>query len=417
MNNKIVSSEKNIIHLNLPTIEAAVGKIYIDDLIKSDVEGKIVFIRVDMNVALKADGTIQDDLRIRKTLATIQKVIDLGGKVVIATHMGRPKGKWIEELTTKPIANRLSELLGQKVTHAPDCIGEEVTKMKQDLKNGEVLFLENLRFYKEETDNDSTFASKLAEGVDLVVNDAFACCHRAHASIKGITEHVELTAGGLLVKSELLGFEPLKNAQKPLVAIIGGAKISSKITVVENILPFVDQMIIGGAMANTFSLAKGHSMGDSMVEDEMIETAKRIMKNFGDKIIIPSDYLVTDDFANPGTVKEVAEDGVELGWNAVDIGKQTVEQIKTILEKAKTVFVNGPMGAYDKNELFSFGTMMVYKTLGAIDAYTAGGGGETRDALAKSGTSLNHASTAGGAFLETVQGAELPGVFALSDRP
>ena len=396
------------------------SKLFIDDI---NCNGKTVIVRVDFNVPLK-DGAVENDKRIRAALPTITHLLDQGAKVVLMSHLGRPKGQRVEAMTLKPVADRLSELLGKSVAFANDCVGEVAKKAVRELAEGEVLLLENLRFHKAETENDESFAKELAELADLYVNDAFGTAHRAHASTEGITHHMKVCACGYLLKKELdfLG-EALANPKRPFTAIIGGAKISGKIDVIKALLPKVDSLIIGGGMACTFLKAMGREIGDSLCEDEKLPLAKQLLELGEGKIILPADYLVTDsldfDGRTIGSEAIVAEDAITTGLMAVDIGPVSMENFRKIIAESGTVVWNGPMGVFEI-DASAKGTFAVAKAL--AEATTKGsitiiGGGDSAAAIEKAGLAdeVSHVSTGGGASLEFLEGKKLPGVEALSE--
>lgn len=395
------------------------SKLFIDDI---NCNGKTVIVRVDFNVPLK-DGAVDNDKRIRAALPTITHLLDQGAKVVLMSHLGRPKGQRVESMTLKPVAARLSELLGKPVSFATDCVGDVAKKAVHDLSEGDVLLLENLRFHKAETENDEAFAKQLAELADLYVNDAFGTAHRAHASTEGITHHMDTCACGYLLKKELdfLG-EALANPKRPFTAIIGGAKISGKIDVIKALLPKVDSLIIGGGMACTFLKAMGREIGDSLCEDEKLPLAKQLLELGKGKIVLPADYLVTDtlDFDGRAIGSEaiVAEDAITEGLMAVDIGPESMEIFRKIIAESGTVVWNGPMGVFEI-DASAKGTFAVAKALAdatAKGSITIIGGGDSAAAIEKAGLAneVSHVSTGGGASLEFLEGKTLPGVEALS---
>ena len=381
-----------------------------------DVQGKRVLMRVDFNVPLKGDQ-ITDDTRIRGALPTIQYLQAHGASVVLMSHLGRPKGEVNPEFSLKPVAVRLSELLGQEVQMAPDCVGAEVEAMAAALKPGDVLLLENTRFYKGEEKNDPALGEQLARLGDIYVNDAFGAAHRAHASTAGVAEHLPAVAGLLMEKEiEFLG-GAIENPARPYVAIIGGAKISDKIGVIRNLLTKVDWLLIGGGMANTFLAAQGYEMGDSLVEPDSLGVAKELMAAGGDKLVLPVDGVVADAFAADARNKVVPVDGVEPGWRILDIGPATVELFKAKLAGAKTVVWNGPMGVFEFAP-FAKGTTAVAQMVADSDAISIIGGGDSVAAIQQADLAdkMSHISTGGGASLEMLEGKELPGPAVLDDK-
>jgi 3-phosphoglycerate kinase len=394
----------------------------LDKLSVEDVElkGKRVLIRVDFNVPL--DGKqITDDTRIKAALPTINYVIEHGGKAILMSHLGRPEGKVAPELSLEPVARRLGDLLGKDVIMAPDCIGDQVKAMVSKMKEGDVVLLENLRFHAEEEKNDQDFAGKLAELADVYVNDAFGAAHRAHASTAGVTKYVSQAAAGLLMQKEInyIG-EAIENPERPFVAILGGAKVSDKIGVIENLMKKADAIIIGGAMAYTFLKAQGEQVGNSLVEDDKLDLAREILKKSQDKdvpLYLPLDHVIGDRFAADANTKIVERGDIPDGWEGMDIGPATVEKYKGVLESARTIIWNGPVGVFEF-DAFAKGSFAIAKVLAESDATTIIGGGDCVAAVQKSGYAdkITHISTGGGASLELMEGKELPGIAALSDR-
>jgi phosphoglycerate kinase len=380
-----------------------------------DLKGKRVFIRVDFNVPLqkneKGDMEITSDKRIKASLATIQYALEQGAGVILASHLGRPKGKPNPDMSLKPIAARLQELLGRPVKMAPDCVGPEVEALKP--APGEVLLLENLRFHAEEEKNDPEFAKKLAGLCDVYVNDAFGSAHRAHASTEGMIRFVPQAAAGLLMDKELkyLGMATSKPA-RPCVAILGGAKVSDKIEVIENLGQIVDRLLIGGAMAYTFLKAQGLPTGKSLVEEDKVELARKLLADLGDKLMLPVDHVVVSEIA-AGAANEVVAT-IPEGKIAVDIGPKTIENFAQVIAGAKTVIWNGPMGIFEKPP-FDKGTVALAKAVAGSGATSVVGGGDSEKAIKAAGVSdkISHVSTGGGASLEFLAGIKLPGVAAL----
>jgi len=397
------------------------NKLTVEDL---DLKGKRVLMRVDFNVPLK-DGKVADDKRIRAALPTIKYIGNAGGKLILMSHLGRPKGKRIPEMSLKPCVTVLNALLGKKMRFADDCIGEAAEAAVAALDEGDVLLLENLRFHQEETDNDPEFAAKLAKLGDVFVNDAFGTAHRAHASTEGITHYISQCAAGFLMMKELtyLG-GVMADPQKPFVAILGGAKISGKIDIISNLLPRVDKIIIGGGMTYTFFKAQGKQIGKSLLEEDKIDLAKKLLEQGAAKIILPVDCTVTDifdfDARKVGALETVAADAISADKYGLDIGPQTIEKFQSMVRDAQTVVWNGPMGVFEI-EATAKGTYAIARALAdatANGATTVIGGGDSAAAINKAGLaeSVSHVSTGGGASLEFMEGKVLPGVAALSDR-
>jgi len=380
--------------------------------------GKRVLLREDYNVPLDENLKITDETRIQASLETVRWIIKQGGRLVIMAHLGRPKGKRDPKQSLGPVAKRLGEILGKPVPLAPDCIGPEVEAMVAKMKDGDVVLLENLRFHKEEEDNDPGFAAKLARLGDIYVNDAFGTAHRAHASTEGVTRHFAQNAAGFLMEKELkyLG-SALEKPARPFVAIMGGAKISGKIDVINNLLPKVDRLLIGGGMAYTFYKAMGLEIGNSLLEADKVDLAKELLKKAGDKLVLPSDTVVADKFDNNANTKVVKRDHIPTGWEGVDIGPETISHFCEIISKAKTVVWNGPLGVCEMPN-FAKGTNAVAKALAEATAkgtVSVIGGGDSAAAIAQAGyeAKMSHISTGGGASLEFMEGKVLPGVAAL----
>jgi phosphoglycerate kinase len=387
-------------------------KLSIQDL---NLEGKTLFIRVDFNVPLANGGQeITSDKRIRASLPTVQYALDHGAGVILASHLGRPKGKPNAEMSLKPIAAKLQELLGRPVAFAPDCIGAAVEAMKP--KPGEVLLLENLRFHPEEEANDTEFSRKLAALCDLYVNDAFGTAHRAHASTVGMIAFVPQAAAGLLMEKELK-FLTMVTAEpaRPSVAIIGGAKVSDKIEVIHNLIKIVDRLMIGGAMAYTFLKSQGLPIGKSLVEDDKLPLAAALIKEFGDKLVLPVDHVVSAEF-KAGADHQIVTT-IPDGVMALDIGPETVKIYSDIIAGAKTIIWNGPMGVFEMPP-FDRGTLGVAQAVASSGAISVVGGGDSEKAIKNTGLAgkISHISTGGGASLEFLSGMELPGVAALTDK-
>ena len=385
--------------------------------------GKKVFVRVDFNVPMDENQHITNDTRIRATLPTIQHLLNAGAAVILACHVGRPTEAREPQFSTRPIVARLEECLGQPVKWAPDCVGPEAEKAATELKPGEVLLLENLRYHKAEKKNDPEFAKQLASLADIAVDDAFGVAHRAHASNVGITAHLETVAGFLMEKEINYIGKTLEAPKRPFVAIIGGAKVSDKIGVIENMIDKVDTIIIGGGMAHTFDASKGYPVGDSLVERDKIELAKELLEKAekkGVKVVLPVDLVVADKFAADANTKIVDVDKVPEGWQALDSGPKTSEEYVNALKGAKTVIWNGPMGVFEF-DAFAKGTEAVARAVAQATkegAISIVGGGDSIAALKKTGLSekISHISTGGGATLELLEGKVLPGIAALADE-
>jgi len=387
---------------------------------KLDLKGKRVFIRADFNVPLDDDLNITDDARIRGALPTINYAIDEGAKVIVASHLGRPKGQVDPRLSLAAVAKRLGRLLGKDVSFAPDCIGPQVASRIQRMAPGDVMVLENLRFHKGETDNDPAFARGLAELADVYVNDAFGSSHRAHASITGITEHVSDVAAGFLMQREISYLHgALADPVRPFVVIIGGAKVSSKLAVVENLSGRADKVIVGGGMAFTFLRSMGYGVGASVVEEDMLETANRIRleaRGKGKKFYLPVDCVVSTEFSDKGETKIVTTQEIPDGWLALDIGPASLRLFQEAIQNAKTVLWNGPMGVFEI-DAFSRGTFGVAHAVADTYALTIVGGGDSALAVHRAGESENMSfiSTGGGATLELLEGKELPGLAVIPE--
>jgi phosphoglycerate kinase len=387
---------------------------------KVDLKGKRVFIRADFNVPLDENGNITDDGRIRSTLPTINYALDAGAKVILASHLGRPKGKPSPKYSLAPVALRLNRLLNKEVRFAKDCIGPEVEHLVAGMRPGDVLLLENLRFHTEEEKNDDGFARALAAFSDVYVNDAFGTAHRAHASTFGITRHVKQAVAGFLMKKEIEYLQKtVANPVRPFVAILGGAKVSGKIGVIENLKDKVDKVIVGGAMAFTFNKAWGDEVGNSLVEQDMLTTAMSIRNSArekGVKFYLPVDFVVAENMNDGAETKIVTSQEIPKGWVGLDIGPATVRLFTEAIQDAKTIIWNGPMGMFEK-DAYSRGTFAIARAVADAYATTIVGGGDTDVAVHRAGVSdsITFISTGGGASLELLEGKELPGLAALTD--
>ncbi len=383
-----------------------------------NIQGKRVFIRVDFNVPMDEHGTITDDTRIQAALPTIQYALQQGAKIILASHLGRPKGKPEARYGLGPVARKLGEFLKKEVKLAPDCIGPEVEKMTAAMVPGDIILLENLRFHKEEEKNDPAFAQNLARLAEVYINDAFAVSHRAHASVEAITTLFPEPAAGFLMKEELLYLNKvMEDPARPLVAIIGGAKVSGKLEVLKNLILRVDKMIIGGGMAFTFLKSKGLNVGKSLVEDELIDTAREVLttaEKRGVKVYLPVDCVVADQFDPSAKIRITTIEEIPQDWMGLDIGPDTITLFSQALQGAKTILWNGPMGAFEMKP-FSRGTFELVRHIVSSGAVSVVGGGDTDLAVHQSGESqkISYISTAGGAFLELLEGKKLPGVEAL----
>ncbi len=397
-------------------------KTFFEDL---NFRGQRVLTRVDFNVPLDAKQRVTDNNRVRQALSTIRRIVEQGGRAVLMSHLGRPDGKQVPELSLRPVAEELSRLLGASVTLAPDCVGAEVEAQVQALQDGEVLLLENLRYHKAETKNDPEFCRQLAKLGDVYVNDAFGTAHRAHASTAGVVKFLPIAALGYLIRKELdfLG-GLLENPRQPYVAVLGGAKISDKLKVIENLMERVQALVIGGGMANTFLAAQGFALGDSLVDDESLDLAAGLVeqaRNRGVQLHLPTDGVLAQALKADVETKTVAlPDGVPEGWKLLDIGPQTLAAYKSVVQNAKTVFWNGPLGVFEILP-FAAGTVGVAQALAqatAGGAVTVVGGGDSVAAVQQSGLAehVSHISTGGGASLEFLEGRELPGVTVIPDR-
>jgi phosphoglycerate kinase len=398
-------------------IKDVLGKLSIDEL---NIRGKKLFIRADFNVPFDDNLRITDDSRIRSTLPTINYAIDEGARVILASHLGRPKGKPDPRYSLAPVAKRLQRLLDKDVVFAPDCIGPQVESLVSKMKDGDVILLENLRYHAEEEKNDEEFAGKLASLADYYINDAFGAAHRAHASTVGVAKHIP-SAAGFLMKKEIEYLKGVvESPVRPFVAILGGAKVSGKIGVLEHLENKVDKVLVGGGMAFTFIKAMGYEVGDSLVESEMLETAQRIRKKLkaaGIKFYLPVDCVISQTLEPGAETKIVPTMEIPKGWKALDIGPATVKLFSEALENAKTILWNGPMGVFEI-DAFSRGTFSIAHSVADAYALTIVGGGDTDLAVHRAGVTnaLSFISTGGGASLQLLEGKELPGIAALTNR-
>ncbi|MFA1819161.1 phosphoglycerate kinase [Virgibacillus oceani] len=388
----------------------------VDDL---DVKGKKVFCRVDFNVPLK-DIVITDDTRIKAALPTINYLSEQGAIVILASHLGRPKGEVVEELRMDPVAERLSNLLQREVVKTDAVYGSEVNEALSSMQDGDVLLLENVRFEAGEEKNDAALAQAFADMADFYVNDAFGTAHRAHASTAGVAEKLPAVAGYLMEKEINVLGKALENPERPFTAIIGGAKVKDKIDVIDNLLEKVDYLIVGGGLAYTFMKAKGYEVGKSLLEEDKIDLAKKFMEKAEEKgvqFVTPEDTVVADAFSETANTKMVNADEIPADWEGLDIGPKTRETYRDIVEKSKLIIWNGPMGVFEMNA-FAGGTQAVAEALAGTDGYTVIGGGDSAAAVEKFGhaAAMDHVSTGGGASLEFMEGKVLPGVQALNDR-
>jgi len=385
-----------------------------------DLSGKRTLIRVDFNVPLDKAGKITDDTRIKAVLPTIRLALEQGAKVILFSHLGRPKGKVVPEMSLSPVAKHLASLLGKEVPFVPECVGEAAEKAVAAMRPGDVLLLENVRFHPGEEKNDEAFGKQLAALCDVYVNDAFATAHRGHASNVAVTRFVAEKGAGLLLKNEIAYFEKaLVSPARPLAAVFGGAKISGKIEAIHNVIDKVDKILIGGAMANTFLAAQGYEVGNSLYEAEMVETAGRVIADAAKrkvKLYLPVDVVVASRLDAPSSSKAVPAQEIPAGWTAADIGPATSLLFREALQDAKTIVWNGPLGAFEIGG-FAGGTQALMRTLSESNAITIVGGGDTDTALHKAGliSRMSYVSTGGGAFLELLEGKRLPGIVALEE--
>ena len=385
-----------------------------------DLKGKKVFVRCDFNVPMDENQNITDNTRIVAALPTIKYLLEQNCKIILASHLGRPKGEFKPEYSLKPVAKELSKLLNKEVIMANDVIGEDAMKKASELKEGEILLLENVRFHREETDNDPEFAKKLASMAEVFVNDAFGTAHRAHASTAGIADCLPAVAGFLIEKELKFLGEAINNPERPLVAILGGAKVSDKIGVIDNLLEKVDTLMIGGGMTYTFFKAQGYEVGKSICELDKLDLAKELMekaKNKGVKLMLPVDTKVGKEYSADTESKTVKSTEIPADWEGLDIGEETIKLYSEELQKAKTVIWNGPLGVFEFPQ-FAIGTNAIAKVLADLDATTIIGGGDSAAAVKKAGLEdkMTHISTGGGASLEFIEGKKLPGIECLMDK-
>ena len=385
-----------------------------------DLKGKKVFVRCDFNVPMDENQNITDNTRIKAALPTIKYLLEQNCKIILASHLGRPKGEVKPEFSLKPVAKELSKLLGKDVIMANDVIGEDATSKAENLKEGEIMLLENVRFHREETDNDPEFAKKLASMAEIFVNDAFGTAHRAHASTTGIADYIPGVAGFLIEKELKFLGNAINNPERPFVAILGGAKVSDKIGVIDSLLDKVDTLMIGGGMAYTFFKAQGYNVGNSLCEVEKTDLALEAMekaKAKGVKLLLPIDTKIGKEFKPDTESKTVAWTEIPDEWEGFDIGEKTIEMFKNELQSAKTVIWNGPLGLFEFDQ-FAIGTNEIAKTLADLDATTIIGGGDSAAAVTKAGLAdkMTHISTGGGASLEFLEGKMLPGIECLQDK-
>lgn len=397
------------------------AKKIIDDVV---LQHKKVLMRCDFNVPLDENGRITDDRRITASLPSIQKVLKENGSLILCSHLGRPKGKKMPEMSLKPVAEKLTTLLGLKVTLTDDCIGEKTDKLKKELKPGEVLLLENLRFHDGETKNDPEFARELAKGCDIYINDAFGTAHRAHASTEGVTHFVDQSLAGYLIEKEIKYLDrAVNNPKRPLLAILGGAKISGKIDVIKNLFNKVDSLIIGGGMVFTFFKAKGLEIGTSLLEEDRLEMARDLLQeaeNRGISMLLPEDVIIANAYDNNASRNTVSVDNIPSDWMGLDIGPATVDRFGTEIKKSNTIVWNGPMGVFEMDN-FAVGTRKIAELIAEASdkgATSIVGGGDSAAAISKFGleSRISHISTGGGASLEFLEGKILPGIEALTDK-
>jgi len=384
-----------------------------------NIKDQKVLIRVDFNVPLK-DGVIQDDARIVKAIPTIEYALEQGAKVILMSHLGRPKGERNLEFSLKPVADHLSSLLNKPVEFLNDCIGKEVEEKVDSIEVGQVFLLENLRFHKEETQNEDSFAEALSNLGDVYIDDAFGACHRAHASVEGVTHYLPSAAGFLLSKEVEYFGKALSEPNRPFVTILGGAKVSDKIKLIDNLVNKVDVLLIGGGMSYTFQKALGFSIGDSLLDEAGIEIAKQAIEKAKEKnvqLLLPEDYHVSTEFNETSDSKVTETPAIEDGWGGMDIGPKTVEKFKEVLKDAKTIVWNGPVGVFEMDK-YQVGSQAIADFIGALEATSIIGGGDTASAIKKFNLEdkMSHISTGGGASLELLEGKELPGIQAILNQ-
>ncbi len=389
-----------------------------------DLKNKKVLMRCDFNVPLDENGNITDDRRITASLPSIKKVLSENGALILCSHLGRPKGQKKPEMSLKPVADKLSDLLQLDITLTNDCIGERVDELKEKLQPGQVLLLENLRFHEGETKNDPDFARELAKGCDIYVNDAFGTAHRAHASTEGVTHFIQQSVGGYLIEKEIEYLDSaINNPKRPLLAILGGAKISGKIDVIKSLFDKVDSLIIGGGMVFTFFKASGMEIGTSLLEEDRLDMAKELLEEAEKRkitMLLPEDIVIADAFDNNASRKTVSVEEIPSDWMGLDIGPVTIEKFNTAIKKSDTIIWNGPMGVFEMDN-FSVGTQKIAETLAEASvsgATTIVGGGDSAAAISIFGldSKISHISTGGGASLEFLEGKELPGIEALTNK-
>jgi phosphoglycerate kinase len=394
----------------------------LDDLDLASLRGKRVFVRVDFNVPLSEAGEVGDTTRLEEAIPTIRELAGAGGVLLLASHLGRPKGKPDPRYSLRPVAAKLAELLEATVHFAEDCVGDEVEKVVRGMKIGELVLLENLRFHPEEEKNEPGFADQLAALAEVYVDDAFGAAHRAHASVVGVPERLRDKAAGRLLEREVYALgRLLGEPERPFVALLGGAKIEGKIDTLENLLPRLDVLLLGGGMANTFLAAEGFELGASLFEPERVELAKQILeraKSRGIEVVLPSDLVVTDDLGNPRRIETVPANAIPAGTKAVDVGPGTRQAFAAAIGRARTLFWNGPLGVFEKAP-FDAGTRAVAEALASCPGFSVIGGGETVAAVHQAGVAgrIGHVSTGGGASLELLAGKVLPGVAVLEKKP